>query len=342
MTVEMSVKTICGYDLTDVRKSLREAIGRRDRRAANRWAAELVVTPGAIGSLWSTFWLSCESGNDGNPTIPILLSQTWSTLVEKAQSSATDWAAFRNDEGVRKAVAEMTCRLLDYPRQATVTLPSKDIALYDVSTMLDKVSPATADSQIVLSVWSRNHDAMELRQLAGHWIECLTKGDIRIALSILVWSLLPSTKIKCGPRGPKALPPTARGSPMWYWFSVGASLLKASSVHAGWLTFHDITVEAMTDHYKRWSSVDRLRIMLFWTMQIKASLTSKETWSIKPVEITVGEIDLSYKEIANEILSPPPPIQKPVVDPESKETKKNKLDQQMKDADDQVLAMLGI
>jgi hypothetical protein len=341
MSVDMSLKTTCGYDLVDVRKSLREAIGRRDRRATNRWAAELVVTPGAIGSLWSTYWLSCESGADGNPTLPILLSQTWTTLVEKAHASATDWPSFRNDEGVRRAVAEMSCRLLDYPRQPTVALPSKEIALYDVSTMLDKTSPAMADSQIVLSIWSRNHDSMELRQLAGHWIECLTKGDTRIALSIIVWSLLPSTKIKCGPRGPKG-PAAAKGSPIWYWFSLGAALLKGSSVHPGWLTFHDVTVEAMTDHYRRWSSVDRLRIMLFWTMQIKASLTSKETWSIKPVEITVGEIDLPYKEIANEILSPAAPVAKMIADPESKESKKSKLDQQMKDADEQILAMLGI
>jgi len=106
---------------------------------------------------------------------------------------------------------------------------------------------------------------------------------------------------------------------------------------------HDVTVEAMNDQYKRFSSVDRLRIMLFWTMQIKASLTSKETWSIKPVEISVGEIDLPYKEIVNEILSPTHvPVTKKVADPETKESKKSKLDQQMKEADDQVLAMLGI
>ena len=107
---------------------------------------------------------------------------------------------------------------------------------------------------------------------------------------------------------------------------------------------HDVTVEAMTDHYKRWSSVDRLRIMLFWTMQIKAALTSKETWSIKPVEITVAEIDLPYKEIANEIHSPvahtvKQPEKSIPADPESKKTK---LSEQMKKADEQILAMLGV
>jgi len=333
----MSLKTICGYDLVDVRKSLREAIGRRDRRATNRWAAELVVTPGAIGSLWSTYWLSCESGADGNPTIPILLGQNWVRLVEKAKISASDWSAFRNDETVRRIVAEMSCRLLDYPRQPVLTLPTKEIALYDVSTMLEKVSPASADSPVVLGVWSRNHDSMELRQLAGHWIDCLKSGDTRIALSIIVWSLLPSTKLKCGSRGLKA-------SPMWYWFSIGAALLKSINAHKGWLTFHDITVEAMNDHYKRWNPTERLRIMLFWTMQIKSCFNSKETWSIKPVELSVAEIDLPYKEIANEISSPKQELVKYVVNEKvsEKESKQNKLAQQMKDADEQILALLGV
>jgi hypothetical protein len=60
----MTHKTICGYELTDVRKSLRGAIGRRDRRVAQRWAAELVATPGAIGSLWAALWLSCENARN--------------------------------------------------------------------------------------------------------------------------------------------------------------------------------------------------------------------------------------------------------------------------------------
>lgn len=346
----MSLHTTCGYDLGEVRKSLREAIGRRDRRAANRWAAELVVTPGAIGSLWSSYWLACESSADGNPTLPILMGQTWATLVEKAQSCATDWAIFRNDEGIRRSVAELTCRLLDYPRQSVPSLPGKEVALYDVSTVLEKTIPASADSPIVLGAWSRNHDSMELRQLAGHWIDAIHSGEMRIALSILVWSLLPSTKVKCGPRGPKKIPATAKGSPMWFWFSLGASLLKAINVHPGWLTFHDMTVEAMTDHYRRWSPTERLKILAFWTFNIRASLGSKESWSIQPVPLTTEEIDLPYKEIAGELSSKGPVSNDPVsktqpktqTPKEEKASKESKLSQKMKDADDTVLAMLGV
>ena len=345
----MSLHTICGYDLGEVRKSLREAIGRRDRRAANRWAAELVVTPGAIGSLWASYWLACEASADGNPTLPILFGQTWATLVAKAQSCSTDWAQFRNDEGVRRSVAELTCRLLDYPRQSVPSLPAKEVALYDVSTVLEKVSPASADSPVVLGVWSRNHDSMELRQLAGHWIDAIQKGEMRIALSILVWSLLTTTKVKCGARGPNKVPATAKSSPMWYWFSLGASLLKAGNAHPGWLTFHDMTVEAMTDHYRRWSPTERLKILAFWTFNLRASLSSKESWSIQPVTLTTEEIDLPYKEIAAELAgkhSPAPQSapsgHKEQTPKDEKASKESKLSQKIKDADDTIMAMLGI
>ena len=353
----MPHKTLCGYELPDVRKSLREAIGRRDRRAAHRWAAELVATPGAIGSLWASFWLSCETSMDGNPTFPILLSQKWAELVDTATRLAGDWAAFRNDETVRKTVMDITIRLLDYNRQAIITWPSKEVALYDVSTTLEKVSPPTADSPVVTSVWSRNHDCMELRQLAGHWIEALSRGDIRIALSIVLWTMLPTTKIKCGPRGP----PSSRTGAMWYWFSIGSSLLKSLGAHPGWLTMHDVTIEAMTEHYKRWSSTERLKILLFWIIQIKAAMVrSNDTtlWSIKSVQMTVEEIDLPYKEIAVEfsnqgapVIQAPPVVQAPPAgqkkEPKPTKSKKQesgeaKIMEKINEGDSQIMALLGI
>jgi hypothetical protein len=332
-------KTLCGYTLLDVRKSLREAIGRRDRRASNRWVAELVATPAAIGSLWASYWLSCEASVDGNPSLPLLLGQTWTTLVQTAQAAQSNWTLFRNDEAVRRTVAEITCRLLDYPRQTMPSLPVKDVALYDVSTILEKPMPASADSPIVLGVWSRNHDSMELRHLAGHWIDSLHSGEMRLSVSILVWSLLPTTKLKCGPRGPSG----SKDSPIWYWFSLGAALLKAKSLHPGWLTFHDTTVDAMKTHYRHWSAAERLKILMFWTLNLRACIAgSKESWTIGPITLSTEEIDLPYKEIANELGSKKTvvPIQTKV---ESKpETKAEKLSQKMKAADDTVLAMFGV
>ena len=62
-----AIDTLCGYAIVDVRKSLVEAIDRRDRRAAHRWAAELVATPAAVGSLWAAFVFGLAGVCDVSP-----------------------------------------------------------------------------------------------------------------------------------------------------------------------------------------------------------------------------------------------------------------------------------
>ena len=166
--------TICGYELVDVRRSLRDAIDQRNRRAANRWTAELVATPGAVGSLWASYWLAWV---DGAPTLPILLRQSWAT-VEAAAQGHGDWVAFRNDPDVRAAAAEMTTRLLNQPRPTPVVWPTKEITLYDIGVIHEQTVPAAADSRAVMSVWKRGEDDMEIRILAVAYVF----GDGRYAL----------------------------------------------------------------------------------------------------------------------------------------------------------------
>jgi uncharacterized membrane protein YcgQ (UPF0703/DUF1980 family) len=110
-----------------------------------------------------------------------------------------------------------------------------------------------------------------------------------------------------------------------------------------------MTVEAMTDHYRRWSPTERLKILAFWTFNLRASLSSKESWSIQPVTLTTEEIDLPYKEIAAELAGKNSLNQQVTQTQTQKQTpkdekasKESKLSQKMKDADDTILAMLGI
>ena len=143
--------TICGYGLADVRKTLRESIDRRDRRAAQRWTAELVATPGAVGSLWASYWMAWAAAGSVSPTLPILLKQDWTMIATKAQE-LQDWTAFRNDAIVRARTAEMTTRLLEQPRQTPVIWPSKEITLYDVGNMRSASPPVATDGPVVLTV----------------------------------------------------------------------------------------------------------------------------------------------------------------------------------------------
>lgn len=344
--------TICGYGLADVRKSLREAIDYRDRRAAQRWAAELVATPGAVGSLWAAFWMTwaaAQGAGSASPTLPILLKQTWASITDAAHE-LQDWTAFRNEPDIRACVAEMTTRLLDQPRQTPVVWPSREIILYDVGTMRSISPPIATDGPIVLSVWQRNSDSMELRMMGGRFLTSLESGDLRGALSAVAWTFLPSAQqtlqqpFKCAERGPAALPTKARASPLWFWLELGQAFLRSRGGHRGWPTMHAAIAEAFRNNYKRWTAADRMRLLLAWILQLRASLLpqKEELWVAPSVNQQLVDIDLPYKEIAAELADPNAAITKT---PEAKPkeiSQKSRSEAKMAEADAAIMAALGI
>ena len=344
--------TICGYALADVRKSLRDAIDHRDRRAAHRWAAELVATPGAVGSLWASYWLAwaaAQGAGSASPTIPILLKQTWSSITNAAHDLGGDWAAFRNEPEIRACVAETTTRLLDQARQTPVVWPTKEITLYDVGTMRSTAAPVATDGPVVMAVWQRNEDAMELRMMAGRFLTSLESGDLRGALSAVAWTLMPQAQqglavpLKCAERGPTALPAKARASPLWFWLEIGRSFLKKTGIHRGWPTMHAAIAEAFHNNYKRWTTTDRMRMLLAWILQLRASLLPQQEslWTAPSVQQQLADIDLPYKEIAGELANPNMVILgKPVAKKEL--SQKSRSEAKMAEADAAVMAALGI
>ena len=315
--------TICGYALTDVRKTLRDAIDFRERRKAHRWTAELVVTPGAVGSLWSAYWMAwsvAQGAGSASPTLPILLKQSWTDIAAKAHDYAGDWSAFRNDPAVRAIAADTTERLLIQSRQTPVVWPSREVILYDVGTMREQQPPPAVDSSVVLAVWQRNEDSMELRMMAGRWLTFLIAGDLRSALSCVAWSMLPTAQqslpqpLKVADRGPPTLPPKARTSPLWFWLDIGRAYLKSTpDLHRGWITMHAAITDAFRSNYKRWTAADRMRVLLAWILQIRASMTPhpNDLWTALPIDLTAAEVDLPYKEVAAELANPLTAIQKP-------------------------------
>jgi len=355
--------TICGYELGDVRRSLRDAIDRVDRRAANRWTAELVVTPAAVGSLWSVFWVAwaCNLGPGGasasaaggpSPTLAILLRQTWDQITAAATAYAGDWPAFRNDPQVRGVAAEMMMRLLTQPRQTPVVWPTKEVILYDVSAMRETPVPAAADSAVVLSVWHRIEDALELRLMAGRFLAAVERGDLRMALSAVAWTMMPTavTSLKAMERGPASLTAKQRASPLWFWLEVGAVYLSARShLHRGWITAHRAIVEACKTHYKRWSAADRMRILLAWVLQIRAVLqtVSDSLWVAPTLEITAAEIDLSYREVAAELSDPeaacrPAAATATATEKDKKREAASRAEARMAEADAKIMALMGL
>lgn len=360
--------TICGYALGDVRRELRDAIDRRERRAAARWTAELVATPGAVGSLWASYWLAwaaAQGAGSPSPVIPILLKQSWTDIAAAAHGHADaagypaeGWRQFRNDPKVRSIAAEMTARLLGQSRQTPVVWPSREITLYDVSTMREAAPPAAADSEVVLRVWQRGDDHMEIRLMAGRWIAALEAGELRTALSAVAWTLLPHQyqgtpqPLRCAERGPAALPAKQRASPLWFWLDLGKALLasRGAELHRGWPTLHGAVTDAFRLHWKRWTAADRMRMLLAWILQIRAALQRDhptDMWVAPPLQIPVTEIDLPYKEIAAELQNPDAAVQRAPPTPaqmvaDQKKEAAARMEAKMAEADAAVLAALGL
>lgn len=359
-------ETIAGYSLGDVRRGLRDAIDRGDARPAARWTAELVATPAAVGSLWASYWVAWAAAAAGgaSPAIPILLRQSWENIRVAAQTHlaiaatpADGWAEFRNDPQVRAIAAETTTRLLQQPRQTPVIWPSKEIVAYDVSTMRAAPVPPAADSPMVLGVWQRGDDALELRLMAGRFLTALETGDLRIALSAIAWSLMPTTvaELKVAPRGPPELTPRQRGSALWFWLELGraALLARGATLHRGWPTAHRAIAEAFAAHYRRWTAADRMRVLLAAVLQIRAALQAAphpaSIWVAPPLSLRTADIDLPYKELAAELAGDPDAALRPApaaaVALSAKEEKRQaaaRIEAQMAAADARIMAMLGM
>jgi hypothetical protein len=364
--------TLCGYELTDVRKSLCDAINRRDSRSAYRWTAELIATPRALGSLFASYWQSWAI-TQSHATIPILLKQTWELLTDSIRQMDGDWAAFRNDPQIRRTAAEMTLRLIEQPRTSIIVWPTKDIILYDISQLRSRDVPVLADSPFVMDVWQRNEDVMDLRVMAGHFLTALESWDLRIALSIIAWSLMSPFQqglafpLKAAERGPAALPVGLRRSPLWFWFEIGGAWIRHDSVgrghhdsgvgqkkHPGWLTAHTAIVTAMREHFKRWSITDRMRILLAWVLHLRnsVSVTSRSVdWSAPVLVLPDTEVDIPYKELAIEIANPDSLIsheggddddESPAAQKRRKAEQRRKAELKLAEADAEIFSAMGL
>lgn len=351
--------TLCGYELADVRRSFRDAINRGDRPAAYRWTAELVATPAAVGSLWTSYWLAWAAVAGGpSPTMPILLQQGWDAMVGYAHKHSGLWREFRNDPDVRAQAADTTTRLLELPHQTPVVWPNKELVSYDVAAMREKPIPAQADGPVVMAVWQRGEDSIELRHMAGRFLVALESGVLRPALSAILWSLMPansaSGEVKVAERGPAALTAKQRASPIWFWLEIGRVLLNSrvpAGLHRGWPTAHKAIHEAFRTHWRRWTAADRLHVLLAWVLQLRAAVQREPhpeaLWVARPFSLTLAEIDRPYQEIAMELEHPDAMLYKNDRDPvpdavDSKKAAAERMEAKLAEADAKIMAMMGL
>jgi hypothetical protein len=110
---------------------------------------------------------------------------------------------------------------------------------------------------------------------------------------------------------------------------------------------HNAVADAFRNNYKRWTTVERMRILLAWTLQLRASMTQQpdSIWIAAPLNQSVEVIDLPYKEIAAELADPDAILrqnQKKQKETQEEQTNKTKSESKMAEADAAVMAALGL
>jgi hypothetical protein len=121
---------------------------------------------------------------------------------------------------------------------------------------------------------------------------------------------------------------------------------------------HAAISEAFRLHYKRWTAADRMRVLLAWILQIRAScLPQPESlWEAPAVSMHYTEIDLPYKEIAAELAGSDAAITGSAVGgagasnpaklsakpADEKKERMARTDAKMAEADAKIMAMMGL
>lgn len=113
---------------------------------------------------------------------------------------------------------------------------------------------------------------------------------------------------------------------------------------------HSAISEAFRLHYKRWTAADRMRVLLAWILQIRATYEVQQggaLWTAPPLRLTMKEIDLPYKEVAAELSDPQAQVVRHEQAPKQsvKDDKKAaaaRIEARMAEADAKILAAMGI
>lgn len=106
---------------------------------------------------------------------------------------------------------------------------------------------------------------------------------------------------------------------------------------------HAAVQEAFQQHYKRWTAAERMRLLLAWILQIRASLGPQpaDVWRADPVTLEEADLDLPYKEIAAELANPNTILMKKK-EKEKNEKEVSSSEKKMEMGDAAIMASLGL
>jgi hypothetical protein len=107
----------------------------------------------------------------------------------------------------------------------------------------------------------------------------------------------------------------------------------------------DAIHHAFREHYKKWTVVERMRVLLAWIVQLRASYAAADDamWVVPPVNQSSTVIDQPFREIAADLANPQTAVERKAPKPgNSKQSALEQLEAKMMAADEAILSAMGL
>ncbi len=215
--------TLCGYGWGDVGGALAKAVAAGDMTKSQRWAAELVCSPGGLGRLEAHLfhiWAQVMG-----PGIAPGWPQLWLKNIQHIRliwhKAGGDIRTVRNTPSVRQAVAEAVAWLVLGVKRALPAIPKPEDCFRESEAMRTRLrnGGGAGDQVACRRVWAGGQDGPDLKTIGNELEAALRGNQTPRMLFWIVWLLTMDTLKECPPvkeRAPPDLTGKQRKSVAWF------------------------------------------------------------------------------------------------------------------------------
>jgi len=310
--MDSSKKTLCGYAWTDIYSALFRAIGNGEMNRSQRWAAELLCSETGVSRLEAVL-LAVWAEHVGSALA------AWPGIWHAAVSSLrNEWIkagginkTFRNNPNIRNRIAECVGYLVVSPKHPRPSLPKPADVFKEAEAVRTKLHSggASVDQVSTRRVWDSSEDAPTMRTLGNELESAIRTAQTSRALFWLVWILTldgQKTRPNIKERAPSNIQGKARKSLAWFVLA----LLKDMSDNG--LDSHQCisqTIDCTIVVWMRLGAKYRKEVLGTLIIMLCERVKSQpfETRApqhcvdIKPIKLTMLDLDSVYTEIARDM-----------------------------------------
>ena len=317
--------TLCGYGWTDVCSALIRAIANADIARAQRWAAELVCSPGGLGRLEATLLhaYALHVGPKCNPDWTRSFKNMQSIVRNIFARSGGDVRTVRNTPAVRTSVAEVVALLVYSSKNSLPSLPtSADVMKEAEPTRVRlKTTGGAGDQSVTLRLYDPKEDAPDLKTIGNEFEAALRSNNIPVILFWIVWTFTLDSAHDCPrakERGSASLTAKAKSSLIWFLLFLLREVsyeMKGSGTSTGTICdFMDNVIFQLNELWTKLGSKGRRDLVACAAVGVADAITRRGSLLLSSssssiitvstatptVRASIAEIDVIYTAIAEE------------------------------------------